>query len=565
MKLRSLALLPLSLLGSALLAQNAADDAIFGAIRISSLEDLANSVAAFADRIEPGSGAQAAQLPLMAGAFGLATDREILALIIDPAKSGQPFAFVLPALDPEQMKSNPAINFQPVAGSSDRFQITLPNGLPLFATFLGDRLVASPLEAGLDAVLPALEAGADLRQLRAAGGQLALSLSADRLYAAYKPMLDFMLMGMRSQLAAAASGPQAANPADVLGSALGSLGEVQDYSLSISIQADHLDFRSSVTATPDTQTAALLSAGRGPVVALPAAYDENSAVFGTFSARPSPEFWAAYNRFVGDLVKNLDTSGSTAASEALTKTVNDFAAIWDGTGSVAMFSPNETMSGSGSAGITDSAKALALLRSLPELEKSMASLNQGQGLATEITLGEEEAHGEARLLDVTQTSRATTPEMEVTLARMQNLGLDKFTATYGVAPTRLVYAMGNASRTEAKRLLDAPAATSTTITPAAYGLPAQSTVFMAVSLPRYLGWISRMSGDMPFSFDPEAGARPPGLALTADLVDGRADFRLRLHTTEIIALKDSFSPKPGAVPADPADPEAPAAEAPAAD
>jgi hypothetical protein len=526
-----------------------ASDAIFGALRISSLDELATSVGSFADRVEPGSGASTAQLTAGAAGFGFATDQELLALVIDPQKSSQPYALVLPVADPEQFKANPAFDFQPVATSPDRYQIKLPNGQPMFAAFVGKRLVLSPLEAGLDAVLPAIRAGEDVRQLRAAGGQVALSLSADRLYTAYKPMVDLMLMGMRGQFEKTASkNPQAPNPADIFGSMLGSLAEVQEYAVSITIAADHLDLRSVIAAKPGTDTAALFSAGRGAAVGIPASFDASSSVFGTVSARPGPEFWAAYERVSNRLLTSFGAFDA-ASSKALTQTVNDFAAIWDGTGSFAMFPPAEGMSGSGTFGITDREKTVALIRRLPDLQKSMAAVNASQGLATEASLGGEEEHGSALLIDITQNYRALKPEMEEGLKLLQKAGMDKLTATYGVTSSRLLYAMGNKSHAEAKRLLDAPSAVSTEITPAAYGLPAETTAFAAVSLPRYFAWISRIGG-LPFSVEADSAAQKPGLAFSTDLVDGRADIRVRLAASEIDALRSAFAKRSTATPAD---------------
>ncbi len=544
-RLRRIALLPLAVVAGSLFAQERLDDSIFGALRISSLDDLASSAGAFADRIEPGSGANTAQLTAAASSLGFATDQEVLALLIDPQKSAQPYALVLPSIDPEKLKANPQFNFQPTAASPDRYQIKLPNGMPMFATFVGKRLVVSPLEAGLDAVLPVLKSDTDIRRLRAAGGQLALSLSADRIYTAYKPMLDFMLMGMRSQLAKVQGdkNPQAPNPADVLGSVLGTLADVQDYSLRIAIHADHLDLRNGVTAKPGSTTAALFSAGRGPAVSLPASFDQTASVFGTVSAHPSPEFWAAYNRFTEQALSSFAKSNADA-SKAFSKTVADFAAIWDGTASMAVLSPKQGMSGTGSIGITDREKSLALLRSLPELQKSMAAINESQGLTTDIAVGAEETHGDARLIDITQTYRAVSPEMQEGFKRMQKLGIEKLTATYGVSPSRLLYVMGEDSHAETKRLLDAPVAAST-ISPAAYGLPVESTTFVAISLPRYLGWIARIGDGLPFSYDAGAAPEKPGFAMTTDLVDGRADIRVHLSTAEIVAVKNAFA-KPAA-------------------
>ncbi len=549
-RLRRIALLPLAVVAGSLFAQERLDDSIFGALRISSLDDLASSAGAFADRIEPGSGANTAQLTSAASSLGFATDQEVLALLIDPQKSAQPYALVLPAVDPEKLKANPQFNFQPTAASPDRYQIKLPNGMPMFATFVGKRLVVSPLEAGLDAVLPVLKSDTDIRQLRAAGGQLALSLSTDRIYTAYKPMLDFMLMGMRSQFAKvqADKNPQAPNPADVLGSVLGTLADVQDYSLRIAIHADHLDLRNGITAKPGSTTAALFNAGRGPAVGVPAALDASASVFGTVSARPGPEFWAAYNQMSTGLLASMGNKDA-ATTQALTQTVNDFAGIWDGTAAFAFLSPAQGLSGGGSVGIKDQEKALSLIRRVPELQKTMASINAGQGLAPDVALGEEEKLGDSRLIDITQTYRALSPEMENSLKLLQKAGMEKIHGTYGVSPSRMHYVMGDNSRAETKRLLEAPsAATSAEISPAVYGLPAESTAFVAISLPRYLGWMSRIGG-LPFTYDAASAPKAPGLAMTADLVDGRADIRVHLATSEIVAVKNSFAQPAPATPA----------------
>ena len=104
--------------------------------------------------------------------------------------------------------------------------------------------------------------------------------------------------------------------------------------------------------------------------------------------------------------------------------------------------------------------------------------------------------------------------------------------------------LGADSHAETKRLLDAPVAAST-ISPAAYGLPVESTTFVAISLPRYLGWIARIGDGLPFSYDAGAAPEKPGFAMTADLVDGRADIRVHLTTAEIVAVKNAFA-KPAA-------------------
>ncbi len=537
--------LVLALTTSSLLAQSPADDAILGALRIGSLDDLAGAAGKFANNVRPGSGAATAQLTGGATAFGIDTTAEILVLVLDPQTAALPVSFVLPVVDPEALKANPALGFKP-ADRADRYLITL-GGRRMFATFVGKRLVVSPLEAGLDAVLPVVESGEDIRRLRATGGHLALSLSTDRLYSAYKPMLDGMLGGMRAQFAKAApaTGAQTVNPVDIYASFLGSVADLQTVSLRISIQPEHLDIRSLVQAKPGSSTAALLNPGRGPAVTTLGLHDPACAVLGTLSARPGPEFWQAYNDLTAKLLSSIgNTSDDSAASgQAMAKALNDFAAIWDGTASFGMFSTGKIMSGSGAVGITDQARALALIQSLPELQKSMSQINAAQGLVSEATFGAEETYHGARLIDVTQTHRAIDPAMDEGLKALQKLGLDRMTATYAVTADQLLYTMGDDSRADAKRLVDTTSPAPAAVTPAAYDLPAHSTLFATISLPRYAAWMGQVA-NLPVKAPPVAADTKPGLALSADLDAGRGDFRMRLSAADISTVIRMFSPAP---------------------
>ncbi|MBE2212299.1 MAG: hypothetical protein IAE82_00395, partial [Opitutaceae bacterium] len=187
--IRSTATLALAFASSLLV--RAADDSILGALRIASLDDLAATAAAFADNVQPGAGAATAQLTAAAAMFGIDTSSEILVLVLDPQKTPVPLALVVPVVDPAATKANPAFGFT-LATTEGRYQVTL-SGRPMFAAFAQNRLVVSPAEQGLDLALPVVETGDDIRQLRATGGQIGLSLDTDRLYTAYKPLIDLML------------------------------------------------------------------------------------------------------------------------------------------------------------------------------------------------------------------------------------------------------------------------------------------------------------------------------------------------------------------------------------
>lgn len=531
--LRSTATLALAFASSVLL--HAADDSILGALRIANLDDLAAHAAGFADTVQPGAGASTAQLTAGAAMFGIDTSSEILVLVLDPQKTPVPVAFVVPVVDPAAVKANPAFGFAP-ATAEGHHQITL-NGRPMFAAFAQKRLVVSPAEQSLELAVSAVATGDDIRHLRAAGGQLGLSLDTGRLYAAYKPVIDLMLANMRGQYAkaSAASGANTPNPADFVATFLGSVGELDDLALTLSLAPDHLALRSQLTAKTGTTTAILLNPGRGPAVTSLGIHDSTSAILGTVSAHPGPEFWRAYSDLFGKLLAASGTPGTAETSALLEGMTGDFAAIWDGTASFGMLT-GTSVSGTGVAGITDRAKLLDLLKTLPELHKKMGAANEAQGLAVDVTFGEVQDYHGASLLDFSQTYRALAPAMEEALTAMRKMGMEHLTATYAITADQAFYAMGDNSRARAEALVDAKSVPAAAVTPTSYGLPANATLFTAISLPRYMAWISNLA-PLPFTAStPLPADLKPGLALTVDLDAGRADFRLHLAASEIAAV-----------------------------
>ena len=534
---------------ASLSAQSSADDIVLGALRIGSLQDLASAAGSFANTVKPGAGETTARLISFISEGGIDPAGEVLGLLIDPRLTQEPYAIVLPVADPEHMKADKGLSFQPTA-DPDIYIVTNLGPRSMAATFVGKRLVASPYEAGLKAVLPLIKSGEDIRQLRAAGGQLALSLSTARLYAAYKPMLDLMLAGVRGKFSQASSKPgrPTVNPADMLGCFLGSLGELRTVSLRFSIQPESLEIRSFLEATPGTATATLLSPGRGPTVTTLGLHDPASAFLGTLSARPSPEFCQAYQDLTARLLVTSGAPGAKETSDALRKAMDNFASVSDGSVSFGMGAPGGSIvTGSGIAGITDPAQALTVIKTLPELQKNMVAINAPQGFTTDAVLGSEESYHDATLIDFTRTTRATDPAAKDEVFKMmQKMGMDHLSATYAVTPKRVLYSMGEGSHEIARRLVDAPERPAL-ISPATYGFPEQATVFVAISLPRYLALITSVM-DLPFKAAPVAPDTKPGLALSADLDAGRADIRVHLASAEIAALMNMATPPPAPAP-----------------
>ncbi|MBE2213328.1 MAG: hypothetical protein IAE82_05610, partial [Opitutaceae bacterium] len=195
---------------------------------------------------------------------------------------------------------------------------------------------------------------------------------------------------------------------------------------------------------------------------------------------------------------------------------------------------------------TDRARFLDLLKALPELQEKMGAANEAQGLAVDVTFGEIQDYHGASLVDYSQTYRALTPAMEEALTALRTMGIETFTATYAITSDQVLYAMGDNSRARAEALVDAKSVPAAAVTPATYGLPTDATIFTAISLPRYLAWISNIA-PMPFAASaPLPADLKPGLAMTADLNAGRADLRLHLAASEVAAVVGMTRPQASA-------------------
>lgn len=536
---RHLALLGLSLATAAtVLAAEASPDRIFGAVRIASLDDLAASAVNFANQIKPGSVPDAATLTGSATAFGLAGNRELWALLLDPSLSAQPYALALPVIDPEQIKANPLLGLQ-AASTTGRYQLKLPNGQPMHAVFAGNTLVMAPEPALLDVALAALADGADPRGLRAGGGQLALSFAVDRIRAAYLPMINLMLMGMRGQMAQAMPGGQGPNPADILTAYVDSFSQLSDTSLRLDIQADRLSFRASATALPNTRAATLFDLGSGPAVQTLGLHDPASAIFGTISASPSPAFWQAYNDLSTELVSLFAPGADPVLNETMQQSINDFAAAWDGTGSYAFLAGEAGLQGSAVLGVGSPEKMSGWIKSFPELQQRLSKLNAAQGLETEVILDDTVTHGDSTLVTFSQRHTATQPEMQIGLEMMKKLGLDDMRTTYAVASRRLVATMGQNSVAKARELLDASEQAPSDVSPTSLGLPEIAHSFTAFSLPAYLRWISQATGLFALPATQAAPAKP-GVGISLNLSGGRAESTTVVMISEILALRDLF-------------------------
>ncbi len=544
--LNGLILLGLSLATSTgLFTSRAKADQIFGAIRISNLQELAASAAGLANQIKPNSVPDAATLTASATAFGVASDREVWGLFLDPALAAQPYALVLPILDAEKIKANPMLDLQP-GTSPGRYLLKLPNGQPMHAVFKDAYLFLTPEPSLLDVAINSLANDADPRGLRAGGGQLALSFAVDRIHAAYQPIINVMLMGMSSQLAQAVPAGQSPNPADILAAYANGLSQLSDTTLRLDIQTDRIVLRTTASARADTIAAKLFDLQSVPVDEALTLPDPDYVVVGTISALPSPAFWDAYQAFSDGIIKLVIPAAEPELYKTMRQSNEDFASAWNGTATYGFLTQTGGVTGSAIMGLSNTEKMLGWVRSFPALQKRFAALNATQGLETEVTVEDEVIDGDISLVTINQRHSATAPDMQAGLEMLQKMGLDPMRMTYGVASKRLVVTVGQNSVSEAKGLLvPGNAAGSATLFPAELGLPAGAHATAALSLPGYVRWIAGASG--LFSLPPATKSAKPGMGISLNLNGGRAEATTIILVSEILTIRDLFEANGSAV------------------
>lgn len=544
--LNGVILLGLSLAASAGLCSNRANaDQVFGAIRISNLQELAVSAAGLANQIKPDSVPDAATLTASATAFGVASDREVWGLLLDPALAAQPYALALPILDPETIKANPMLGLQPET-SPDRFLLKLPNGQPMHAVFHDTYLFLAPEPSLLDIAISSLANHADPRGLRAGGSQLALSFAPDRIHAAYQPIINLMLMGMRGQFAQAAPAGQSPNPADILAAYANGLSQLSDTTLRLDLLADRIMLQTTATGRAGTPAAKLFDLQPGPVGEALVLPDTDYVLVGTISALPSPAFWEAYHTFSDELIRMLIPAAEPDVYKTMRQSNEDFAAAWNGTATYGFLTQTGGVTGSAILGLSNTEKMLDWVRSFPALQKRFSALNATQGLKTEVTVEDEVTDGDTSLVTINQRHTATEPDMQAGLEMLQKMGLDQMRMTYGVASKRLVVTVGQNSVSEARDLLASNRAPgSATIFPTELSLPANAHAVTALSLPGYVRWIAGATG--LFSLPPAGQPSKPGMGITVNLNGGRAEATTTILVSEILNLRDLFEATGSAV------------------
>ncbi len=540
--LLALLVAPLTLLVStSLRAQpTAGSNPVVGLLRISSLEELTNAAAAFANTVQPGSAEMAAQVAPMVGQMGIDMNAELLAVLINPQLSSQPYAFVIPVVDPAAVAQNPALGMQP-AGSPDVYQVMVPGmGESFYGIFVGKQLVLAPMEANLTALKPLVQAGNLSEPLRPGGGQVALTLAVDALYTAYKPMIDMLLMGAKSSITAGEQTPGAPDPQMLLGTidnAVNTVSEIKGIGLRLNITPQYLNLSGVLTAKPESNLATSLNLGQANAKPSLQNFSSDSGIIGTFNVRPTPELAKGYLDLLKGGFAMSGQDNNTAAFEEIEQFMNEFVSVWDGTAAFAAMVPGQKLLGTGSYGITDQAKATELLKRMVGMEKSFNSLSGDSGVTSKTELGNVEQYAGANLVDVKTTTVSTSPEGEEALQALASTGLADISGTYAVTSREVFTAMGEGAREAAKAHVDGKTANSgQVVSPSDYGFADFNNIFIALSVPRMMKWMEQAGlGETGMPPAPAASEGKPGIALALTAA-GTGQFQLYLGANELATL-----------------------------
>ncbi len=521
--------------------QAAAPSPVTGLLRLSSVTELKTAIGGFAEAIQPGSSAMLEQAVPMAMQFGIDPAGEIVVLFLNPQQTAMPFAVVVPVSDPSAVAANPMLGMQ--KGEGDSYTLMIPGQTEsMTAAFMGKQLVIAPMPQNIEIVKGFIGAGGyqqSVQQLRAGGGQLALTIALDQLYTAYKPMLDVMLMGLKSSMSQAQAAPGQPNPAAMAGqidSFVSLLADAKGLGLRFNVQPTAISLGGVLTAKPGTKLASFINLEKGGAAPALSSFSADSAVLGSFSMKPTAEFYKNYNEFIVGMLTSSGAEGA-AAAPAITKFVNDFAATWDGTGAFGFMSPTAETMGTAVYGITDSAKAMAMVKGMPALQQSFAGITAASGMKTTSTFGGEEGYKGATLLDVTTSYSATSEEGKEALKGMSAMGMDGgFPAVYAITNRQMVSTLGKGAKEAAKQYLDGNIKNGATISPKDFGFADDVNMFMAFSIPRIMSWAAKQGGatGIPASAIPAGGRHGLGIAFTGNA--GGAQLQLHMSAEEIKTL-----------------------------
>ncbi len=527
----------------------AQENPVIGVLRISSLDDLRTSVGAYAEAIQAGSSAQGAMLPAVASQYGIDTAGEISAVLLNPQVSSAPYAIILPVVNSDAVAQNPELGFAPTAEDAKIFTFNVPGAeMKMYATFEGRKLIASPLVENINLIRNFVAEDSLTAPLKAGGGQIALGLAVDKLWSAYKPMVDLMLGGM----AAGAQSPESTAVQAQAKGLVDNIGQLQGFALRMSFNPDFANLSMSLTAKPNTNLAAFLKRGPSPAVRSPGVAQANCAIIGSTALQMTPDMLVVWKGWLSGYMKMMSqvaTGEQATVADMFTK-LEEFAAsgieIWDGTCSFGIL-PDDGGFMRGTYGVTDPAKAKDFILKSQEQMNSLSALMKDAGSNFSANLKSTTDHNGTEIFEfsVSTIPKPDTPKSEVSLKVQESLGIagDNIPAAYAVKNNDMVFAQGKDAVAQVKTMVDqlgtdVPAVTA----PTAYGFAENPTVFFAASAPRIMKNISKAgalnlgNAEVPIPAKPGiAGAIVLNNALELQLSVGSEDIRTAIAMQPVAA------------------------------
>jgi hypothetical protein len=535
----------------------AQENPVIGVLRISSLQELRTAVGGYAEAIQAGSSAQSEMLTTLASQYGIDTAGEISAVLLNPQVSSVPYALTIPVVSTEALLQNAQLGFAPTAEDAKIFTFTVPGAeMKMYASFEGKKLIAAPLVENITLLRKYVAQDSLTEPLKAGGGQIALGLEVDKLWSAYKPMVDLMLGG----IAAGADNPEAAAVQTQIKGFVNSLSQLQGFGLRMSFNPDFANLSLSMTAKPDTNLAAFLKGGPSPAIRSPGAAQANCAIIGSTVLPMTPETVQAWKGWLNGYMKMMSqlATGDEPNVAEMFKQLEEFASsameLWDGTCSFGIL-PDEGGFMRGTYGLTDPSKAREYILKLPDYMNSMGAVVNDPGAKFSTNLKSTIDYNGSEIFEFSMNNAPPSyaPNLETALKVQESLGIagKNIPSVYALKNNNMVFAQGKDAVAQVKAMVDQLEADVPTVTaPTAYGFAENPAVFFAASVPRIIknvsnaGALNLGNAETPIPAKPGiAGAIVLNNALELQLSIGSEDIRTAI-AMQPVAPPGLMGPEP---------------------
>lgn len=541
-----------------------ADPEVFGVVRITDPEGFFSQVGLLVDKVQPGQGAMVngmvmGQLQMLLQNpqwIGMEKTGEFTVVVLNPMTNPSPIALVMPLTNEAEFVD---VLKQAMPGAAEMdgiwqfgeegMQQMFFAGAGSLGVLSDNADVVAQVNSLIDAGFPMLNAEPAVK------GQLNATIDMAKVMTAFQPMIEqysqMAVMGMSQGMDEGEEAVEGAEPlANVMqaevNTLLQMLQQIEMLELGIAVEPDEgLRLMEVVTAAADSGMANFFAAQMSQEAELAAFLPADAALVASGSIELTQEFIDGYAEF-SKSISAAAAPGDAESAEKMAQYTRDMMLASIGDFAMSMFSQSDESMLTVVSTPADPAQYKSLLQQYPDVFKNFLGMYENMGVDFDMQVSEPEGYqgGEILTMDLGFTAE-DIPDPEGQEMFKALLG-DEFAIPIGFSGDYTVMAVGQNARSRVEGLIDAVAAGSGNagaMTAASFGLPADASFFMGLSVPKILKWASLYAPEAPENLDILDG---PGLGMSASFSGSQAVGELVIPLAEMLAIKDVMMKVQGA-------------------